>query len=117
MEKRSCFLAGKALSFVKYEVFSHSFACYVKGWRPASGKNAAQQAVGEASNTLRNIRSVHLKEFEAAVENGKIIQYRINAKNLVAPRIDQSRLRGHCDCGLVRFGKRFSHCRLFIPPT
>ncbi len=41
-------------------------------------EDAAQQAV--ASNTLRNIRSVYLKEFEAAVENGKIIQYRINAK-------------------------------------
>ena len=25
MEKRSCFLAGKALSFVKYEVFSQQF--------------------------------------------------------------------------------------------
>ena len=41
-------------------------------------EDAAQQAV--ASNTLRNIRSVYLKEFEAAVENGKITQYRINAK-------------------------------------
>jgi dodecin len=45
-----------------------------------SWEDAAQQAVGEASNTLRNIRSVYIKEFEAAVENGKITQYRINAK-------------------------------------
>lgn len=45
-----------------------------------SWEDAAQQAIGEASNTLRNIRSVYIKEFEAAVENGKITQYRINAK-------------------------------------
>jgi flavin-binding protein dodecin len=45
-----------------------------------SWDDAAQQAVGEASNTLRNIRSVYVKEFEAAVENNNITQYRINAK-------------------------------------
>jgi dodecin len=45
-----------------------------------SWEDAAQQAIGEASNTLRNIRSIYIKEFEAAVENGKITQYRINAQ-------------------------------------
>ena len=45
-----------------------------------SWEDAAQSAVEEASKTLRNIRSVYIKEFEAAVEGGKITQYRINAK-------------------------------------
>ena len=45
-----------------------------------SWEDAAQQAIGEASNTLRNLRSIYIKEFEAAVENGKITQYRINAQ-------------------------------------
>lgn len=47
---------------------------------PASWEEAAQNAVTEASKTLRNIRSIYVKEFEAAVENGKISEYRINAK-------------------------------------
>jgi dodecin len=45
-----------------------------------SWEDAAQQAIGEASNTLRNIRSIYIKEFEAAVANGKITQFRINAQ-------------------------------------
>ena len=47
---------------------------------PTSWEEAAQSAVTEASKTLRNIRSIYIKEFEAAVENGKITEYRINAK-------------------------------------
>ena len=45
-----------------------------------SWEDAAQTAVAEASKTLRNIRSVYVKEFEAAVDNNKITQYRVNAK-------------------------------------
>jgi flavin-binding protein dodecin len=45
-----------------------------------SWEEAAQSAVVEASKTLRNIRSIYIKEFEAAVEGGKITQYRVNAK-------------------------------------
>ena len=45
-----------------------------------SWEDAAQGAVAEASKTLRNIRSIYIKEFEAAVEGGKITQYRVNAK-------------------------------------
>jgi flavin-binding protein dodecin len=46
-----------------------------KGW-----EDAAQSAVIEASKTLRNIRSIYVKEMTAEVENGKISNYRINAK-------------------------------------
>jgi flavin-binding protein dodecin len=45
-----------------------------------SWEDAAQGAVKEASKTLRNIRSIYIKEFEASVEGGKIQQYRVNAK-------------------------------------
>jgi flavin-binding protein dodecin len=47
---------------------------------PKSWDAAAQAAVVEASKTLRNIRSIYIKEFTAEVENGKITNYRINAK-------------------------------------
>jgi dodecin len=47
---------------------------------PKSWEDAAQGAVNEASKTLRNIRSIYVKEMTAEVENGKISNYRLNAK-------------------------------------
>jgi dodecin len=44
-----------------------------------SWEDAAQDAVNEASKTLRNIRSIYIKELTAEVEKGKISNYRINA--------------------------------------
>ena len=46
-----------------------------KGWEDAAGV-----ALKKASKTLKNIRSLYIKEFEAKVENNRITQYRINAK-------------------------------------
>jgi flavin-binding protein dodecin len=46
-----------------------------KGW-----EDAAQVAVTQASKSVRNIKSIYLKNIEATVENGKIAKYRINAK-------------------------------------
>lgn len=45
-----------------------------------SWEDAAQQAVANASKTVRNIKSIYLKNMEATVEGGKISKYRINAK-------------------------------------
>ncbi len=45
-----------------------------------SWEDAAQSAVKEASKTLRNIRSLYVKEMTAAVENGKITSYLLNSK-------------------------------------
>ena len=45
-----------------------------------SWEDAAQQVVNHASKTLRNIRSVYIKEQSAEVENNKITEYRITAK-------------------------------------
>jgi dodecin len=47
---------------------------------PKSWEDAAQNAVKEASRTLRNIRSIYIKDFTAAVDGGKINSYRISAK-------------------------------------
>lgn len=45
-----------------------------------SWEDAAQNAIDEAAKTVREIRSIYIKEMEATVENGRIAQYRINAK-------------------------------------
>ncbi len=60
------------MSIVKViEVLSQS----EKGW-----EDATQKALEEASESLRNIQSIYVKEFQAIVENNKISQYRVNAK-------------------------------------
>jgi flavin-binding protein dodecin len=46
-----------------------------KGW-----EEAAQSAVSTAQESVRNVRSIYIKNFEASVENGKISKYRINGK-------------------------------------
>lgn len=45
-----------------------------------SWEDAAQNAVKEASRTVKNIRSIYVQDHSAAVEKGKIVQYRITAK-------------------------------------
>ena len=47
---------------------------------PRGWEDAAQSAIKEASKTLRNIRSLYVKEMTAAVENGRISSYRLNSK-------------------------------------
>jgi len=65
--RRSC-----AMTMVKViEVLAESD----KSW-----EDAAQQSVADASKTVRNVKSIYLKNIEATVENGKVAKYRINAK-------------------------------------
>ena len=45
------------------------------GW-----EDAAKNGIAEASRTLKNIRSIYIKDQSATVENGKITEYRITAK-------------------------------------
>lgn len=45
---------------------------------PESWEDAARQAVERASRTLKNIRSIYVKEMTAAVEGGEIVSYRVN---------------------------------------
>lgn len=46
-----------------------------------SWEDAAQQGINEASKTLKNIKSIYIKEHSAIVnESNKIIEYRITGK-------------------------------------
>jgi len=45
-----------------------------------SFEDAAQNAVTQASKSVRNVKSVYLKEMTAAVDDGRITSYRVNAK-------------------------------------
>jgi dodecin len=47
---------------------------------PHGFDEAVQAAVTMASETVREIKSVYIKEMSALVENGKITSYRVNAK-------------------------------------
>lgn len=42
--------------------------------------DAAQQAVNYASESVKGIKSVYIKEMKAEVSNNKIVSYGINAK-------------------------------------
>jgi dodecin len=46
-----------------------------KGW-----EEAAQNAVKEASKSVRGIKSINIQNMSALVEGKKIVEYRINAK-------------------------------------
>lgn len=47
---------------------------------PKSWEEAAQNAVTDASKTLRGIRSVNVQNMSAVVKDGKISEYRVNCK-------------------------------------
>ncbi len=45
-----------------------------------SWEDATQQAIDEASKSVKNIRSVYVKDHCVMVENNKIKQYRVTVK-------------------------------------
>ena len=45
-----------------------------------SWDEAAENAVKEASRSVRNIKSLYVQEMQAIIEDGKISMYRVNAK-------------------------------------
>jgi flavin-binding protein dodecin len=47
---------------------------------PESWEDATRQAVKRASRTIRNIRTVWVKEFEAVVDGNSLTQFRVNVK-------------------------------------
>ena len=50
------------------------------GTSPHSWSDAARQAVVIASKTVRNIREVEVVQSTARVENGEIVEYRVQLK-------------------------------------
>ncbi len=45
-----------------------------------SWEEAANVAIRKAQESLHGIKSIYIQDFEARVEDGKIVKYRINAK-------------------------------------
>jgi hypothetical protein len=45
-----------------------------------SWEDAAARAVRDAAKTVKGIRSIYVRNFQADVKKNKIVQYRINAK-------------------------------------
>ncbi len=50
------------------------------GRSPTSWEDAVQNAVAEASKTIRNIVRVSCEEFDVKMENDKIVAYRVRVK-------------------------------------
>ncbi|MEE9494340.1 MAG: dodecin family protein [Gammaproteobacteria bacterium] len=45
-----------------------------------SWDDAAENAVKEASKSVRNIKSLYAKDMQCVIEDGKIVKYRLAAK-------------------------------------
>jgi flavin-binding protein dodecin len=50
------------------------------GTSPQSWSDAARRAVATASRTVRNIKTVEVLKSTAIVENGEIVEYRVDLK-------------------------------------
>lgn len=50
------------------------------GTSPQSWSDAARQAVRTAARTVRNIRTVEVVKSNALVEDGEIVEYRVELK-------------------------------------
>jgi flavin-binding protein dodecin len=50
------------------------------GTSPTSWSDAARQAVATASRTVRNIKTVEVVSSSAIVEDGEIVEYRVDLK-------------------------------------
>jgi Uncharacterized conserved protein len=45
-----------------------------------SWEDAANVAIRKAQESLHGVKSIYIQDFEAKVEDGRIVKYRINAK-------------------------------------
>ncbi len=50
------------------------------GTSPSSWSDAARQAVATASKTVRNIQTVEVVKSSAVVQDGEIVEYRVDVK-------------------------------------
>ncbi len=58
-----------------------------------SWEDATRIALEEATRTVKDIKSIYIKEFQAVVENNRITQYRIDAKLsfVIHPEVQEHR--------------------------
>ncbi|VVE58867.1 dodecin family protein [Pandoraea sputorum] len=47
---------------------------------PKSWEDAASEALKVAQKSLREVKSLYIKDFSVEVDNGKVVNYRIAAK-------------------------------------
>jgi flavin-binding protein dodecin len=52
----------------------------LSGRSSESFADAVRQTVERATNTIRDVQSVWVKEFEAVVENNQVTQFQVNVK-------------------------------------
>lgn len=52
----------------------------ILGNSPVSFEDAIRNIVKDASKTVRNIKSVYVKDMQVCVKDNKISEYRVNAK-------------------------------------
>ena len=52
----------------------------VLGNSTVSFEDAVKNAVSEASKTVKNIKSVYVKDMQVTVNNNQITEYRVNTK-------------------------------------
>ncbi len=52
----------------------------IMGNSTVSFEDAVQNVINEASKTVKNIKSVYIKDMQVSVNNNKIAQYRVNTK-------------------------------------
>ncbi|MGB5274051.1 MAG: dodecin family protein [Flavobacteriaceae bacterium] len=52
----------------------------IMGNSTVSFEDAVQNVINEASKTVKNIKSVYIKDMQVTVNNNKIAQYRVNTK-------------------------------------
>jgi len=52
----------------------------VLGNSKVSFEDAVQNVVNEASKSVKNIKSVYLKEMQVTVKDNEIVDYRVNTK-------------------------------------
>ena len=52
----------------------------VLGNSKVSFEDAVQNVVNEASKSVKNIKSVYLKDMQVTVNDAKIVDYRVNTK-------------------------------------
>jgi flavin-binding protein dodecin len=50
------------------------------GTSPSSWSDAARQAVATAARTVRNIKTIEVVKSTAIVEDGEIVEYRVDLK-------------------------------------
>jgi hypothetical protein len=70
----------KVLLTIKTNIMSVLKVIELLGNSTVSFEDAVKNVITEASKTVKNIKSVYVKDMQVKVNNNKITEYRVNAK-------------------------------------